>query len=138
MKLFLVKFREISQDKEVYDELYKLSKGRTFLPLDKHTFVFATDKTRKTVKGTLAFDVESNVLLIDISDNHPQDFFIDNDFDNSHLSSFIEEFRNERRKYNSNFDENVSELDILLDKVSKHGMDELTGYEQERLRELSN
>jgi hypothetical protein len=138
MKLFLIKFRNIDNDKEVYDKLHELAGGISFLPLDSDTFVLMTDKSKKTVIGTLTFDLESNVLLVDISSNEASDFFVDNDFDNTHLGNFVEEFRNEANKTKLAPKEELSELDGLLDKISKLGIDELTGYEQNRLVVLSN
>ncbi|MDG1949705.1 MAG: hypothetical protein P8J32_02680 [bacterium] len=133
----MIKFRNIDDEKEVYDKLFELAGGKTFLPIDADTFVLATNKTKKTVRGILTFDLESNILLVDVSDNQAEDFFIDNTFDNSHIRNFVEEFHKERDKYNSKSDETLSELDILLEKVHSKGVEELTGYERKRLDELS-
>lgn len=138
MKLFLIKFRSIDNEKEVYDKLFELADGRSFLPLDSTTFILMADRTKKFVRQSLVFELESNILLVDISENHAEDFFIDNNFDHTHLQSFVEEYHNERDKYNSTSNESFSELNTLLDKVSQHGIDELTGLEKKRLDELAN
>jgi len=106
--------------------------------LDSTTFILLANRTKKTVLHTLKFELEPGFLLVDISENNIEDFFVDNSFDQTHLHNFIEEYHNERDKCSSNSSKTLSELDIILDKISAHGIDELTWRERKRLEELSN
>jgi len=106
--------------------------------LDSTTFILLANRTKKLVLHTLKFELEPGFLLVDISENNIEDFFVDNSFDQTHLHNFIEEYHNERDKCSSNSSKTLSELDIILDKISAHGIDELTWRERKRLEELSN
>lgn len=135
MNIFLIKFSSIDDEKSVYDALYELAEGDFFIPFDNHTFILKSSKSFSQIKRKLTFELEidNGFLMINISNNNPKDFFIDNTLELKHLQDFIKDSQ-------VAIDDEYSwenEVNKLLDKMSEVGIEGMNAQEMELLKKYS-
>lgn len=137
MNVFFIKFSNLENDKVVYDLLFEMSQEISFVPVDKESFIVATNLCMKTVKRKLVNEQELSFLVIDITNLPPDAIFIDNNFELKHIMFYIEEAKKLKKFDIPEFKSTEDELNHLLERLLNVGREKMSKNEIDRLNQLS-